>query len=64
MLANMFCVVGFEVPILRLMKVNIDGHDLTNAQLSSAESLFAPIFQLSGFPNWQKDLAKIIYTDK
>jgi len=60
----MFRLVGFEVPILRLMKVNDDGHDLTNTQLPSAKSLFAPIFQLSDVPNWQKDLAKIIYTDK
>ena len=64
MLANMFRVVGFEVPVLRLMKVNNDGHDLTNAQLPSAKSLFTPIFQLFGFPNWQKDLAKKIYADK
>jgi len=57
-------VVGFEVTVLRLMKVNDDSHDLTHAQLPSAKSLFAAIFQLFGFPNWQKDLAKIIYVDK
>lgn len=54
MLAYMFRVAGFEIPILELMKVEGDGHDLTDTQLPSTKSFLASIFQLSGFPKRQK----------
>jgi len=63
-LANMFGVVGFEVSVPRVVKVNENGHDFTHAQLSTAKSFFATIFQLSDFPRWQKHQTKIIDADK
>jgi hypothetical protein len=48
----MLSVIGFEIPMLGLVKVNDDVHDLTDAQLPSTKSLFAAIFLLLSFPNW------------
>src|SRR5262245_16018120 len=49
-LANMFRVIGFEVSILRLMKVNNDRHDLTHTQLATPAAFFTPIFDSSALP--------------
>ena len=63
-LTDVICVIGFEVSIVRLMKMNQDRHHLADTQLPCAAASFAAILHQFSLPERQKDLAKIIYTDK
>jgi len=64
MLTDMLGVIGFEVSILRLMKINNNRHDFTDTQLSSPPTFSTSVLQQFSLPEWQKALAKIIYTHK
>src|SRR6266508_1815997 len=64
MLTDMFGVIGFEISVLRLMKTNNNRHDFTDTQLSCALTFSTFVSQQFSLPEWQKALAKIIYTHK
>src|SRR5688572_22839042 len=53
-------VVGLEIPVAHLMKVNQDGHDLAGMQLSSSAALLKTALQQFGFPKAGKCQPKII----
>ena len=38
-------VIGFEVPVMRPMKIDNDGHDLTHGQLRQAQSFRTANFE-------------------
>ena len=60
----MLRIIGFEIAIVRLMKVDDDRHDLPDTQLSWTETFFAAIGKEFFLPERQEGLAKIIYTHK
>jgi hypothetical protein len=62
--ADMLCVIGFEMAIVRLMKVDNDRHYLSGTQLPWTITLLATILHKFSFPERQEDLAEIIYADK
>lgn len=60
---DMLRVIGFKSTIVRLMKVNENGHHLTWAQLAFALSPLAGL-QLSRFPWWLKAEPQVIDSTK
>jgi len=60
----MLDVIGFEIPVSRLVKVYDDRHDLADAELPCSTTLSTSIGKQFLFPIGKKDLAKIIYTHK
>jgi hypothetical protein len=60
---DMFRVVGFKGPIVRLVKMNENRHHLTWPELACSLSLLA-CRQLSSFPLWSKVEHEIIDSAK
>jgi hypothetical protein len=57
---NLLGVVGFEVPVTRLMKMDEKGHDLTVIQFPLALALPSAAHQLLVLPVERYQLAEII----
>jgi hypothetical protein len=64
MLADMFGVIRFEVPVPGLVEVNDDCHHFAGTQLPCSASFLASIRNQFLFPNGQKDFTKAIYIHK
>src|SRR5689334_18732507 len=60
---DLFSVIGFERPVVRLMKMDQDRHSLAWAELACTFSLVAS-FPLAGFPLWCKTEHEIIDSTK
>jgi hypothetical protein len=62
--ADVLRVVGFAVPIVRLVKLNQDRHDCAFDQVAAAHSLDLPAVQQPLAPGGGKRIPKIIYITK
>jgi hypothetical protein len=60
----MLDVIALEVPIMGLMEIDDDGHDLAHTQFALAQALLAAIAEQAFLPFGQEDLAEIIYIDE
>jgi hypothetical protein len=56
----MSCGEGFEIPIVGLMKVNQEGHDLAFHQLAAALALDLPAVEQRLFPGRGRGQPEII----
>jgi len=57
---NIFRVIGFEVSVMGLMKMNDQRHNLAHMQLCRSQASSFTTGELFFFPYGQEDLAEII----
>jgi hypothetical protein len=64
MLTNTFNVVGFEIPIMGLMKMDNDCHYFADRQLGFSDPFNDPVLDKRPIPPWNKNFTKIINCTK